>query len=153
MVRNKDNEAMIDALEAFETALATPVPPGELEPWSQSLWSSTKELDEPLRRQIDEVHRRDMDEIEEQDLELSPRLARLRQHDAENLKTFKQLRTRIRELAEAASRIEPDEKLVQDERVALVDEGLQFVIAVRRQEVALQTWLMESFDRERGTGD
>jgi hypothetical protein len=52
-----------------------------------------------------------------------------------------------------ATRAGADEKQVIDQQRALLDEGLRFVIDVRRQETAIRTWIEEAFDRDTGLGD
>ncbi len=40
-----------------------------------------------------------------------------------------------------------------DQQQKLLEEGLQFVMNVRRQETAIRTWTEEAFDRDTGLGD
>jgi hypothetical protein len=65
-------------------------------------------------------------------------------------KTFDQAVSRI---ATHVPKLEPDEEKAQQHVKKLVDEGMAFVARVRKQEVAIQTWFVEAFNRDRGAGD
>jgi hypothetical protein len=52
-----------------------------------------------------------------------------------------------------ADLIEPDERLAADAHAALIEKGLQLVIAARTQEEAISTWYVEAFARDRGDVD
>jgi hypothetical protein len=49
--------------------------------------------------------------------------------------------------------MEPDEAKAQPHIQKLVDTSVALVTRVRKQDVALQTWFAEAFNRERGGGD
>ena len=48
---------------------------------------------------------------------------------------------------------EPDEGRASESLGDLTRDGIEFVTQFRRHEVALQTWLVESFNRDLGTAD
>ncbi len=52
-----------------------------------------------------------------------------------------------------APEVEPDEGQANNHVQALIDEAMAFIMRARKQEVAVQTWYVEAFNRERGGGD
>jgi hypothetical protein len=141
------------ALAKLEKCLETPLVPGELELWVQQTKTAAQDVADLLDRQINDVHREQLAEIEQQDLELLSRVDELRQGDEQTRVLLRALQDRLIGLASRAARVEPDEKQAEGDLAAVVDMGLKFVIHARTQETALETWLAESFERDRGTVD
>ncbi len=56
-------------------------------------------------------------------------------------------------MAEHLPKLEPDEAKAQPHVQSLMDQSVALVARVRKQEVAVQTWFAEAFNRERGGGD
>jgi hypothetical protein len=59
----------------------------------------------------------------------------------------------VSRMAQHIPKMEPDEAKAQPHLQALSDQAVPFIARVRKQEVALQTWFAEAFNRERGGGD
>jgi hypothetical protein len=59
----------------------------------------------------------------------------------------------INNTTQQAPKLEPDEGKANDLLKDLIDAGLAFVTRVRKQEVAIQTWFFEAFNRDRGPVD
>jgi hypothetical protein len=59
----------------------------------------------------------------------------------------------VSQLSKRSERLEPDEGHARRALETIVDGGLKLVIRIRKQEVAISTWLMEAFDRDRGVAD
>lgn len=150
--RPLDDPELAEALGAFETALATPIVPGELEPWAETLQAKAKRLEPLLHRRIAD-HEKCFSQIEKADPELIKRVENLKSEDEEIHSEFQSLSERIASLAERAPDTEPGETVANRQVPELVDNGLAFVIRVRKQEVALRTWLVEAFQRDRGPVD
>jgi chromosome segregation ATPase len=148
-----DQREVHDALEVFETSLNTPVVSGELEDWTVALKSSWDRVQPAIQRQLDGPHRSQIKEIGKQDPELLPRVEQLKQEDEQIAQQLRNLSARIEKLSVYAPRIEPNEGKVQDDLTNLIEEGMALVNRVRKQEVGIQTWFMEAFNRDLGTGD
>lgn len=141
------------SLARLEECLETPLVPGELEAWIKTLRQAVGAFGPLFRRQVGEVHAAELSEIGSEDPELFGRVNELLHEDERNLQRFQFLERSIETLSELISEIEPDETRFKQHVDDLVEEGLQFVIAVRRQEVAIRTWLQEAFNRDRGDVD
>jgi hypothetical protein len=145
--------ALAEALGALETALETPMVPGELDGWAGALRDAAENLQPLLGRRITTAHRESFSQIEATDPELIRRVENLKTEDERIQRDFQALSDRIADLAARAPDAEPDEGTLDQQVSELVDEGLAFVIRLRKQEVALRTWLVEAFQRDRGPVD
>jgi seryl-tRNA synthetase len=146
-------EPLTDPLRRLETALDTPPVPGELRTWAGTLRKTFDETSQDILRQIDTVHRDQFQEIESQNSELLARVEHLREEDHKNREWCRSLAVQFAELESNAVRAGADEKQVMEQQQKLLDEGLRFVMNVRRQETAIRTWTEEAFDRDTGFGD
>jgi hypothetical protein len=142
-----------EALGAFETALETPLVPGELEAWAHAVRASAANLEPLIERRIASAHREQLAEIERTDPELIRRVEILEKEDEQICRDLECLRTLVAELDAAAPSVGPNEEHLNDQVSRLVDQGLAWVIRVHKQEVALRTWLVEAFERDRGAVD
>jgi hypothetical protein len=140
-------------LREFETCLETPFVPGELERWMDAVHSSWTRLSPALRDRFEREQPEMFEQIADDDPEMHDRVRELRLHNATVLELRSDLEARIPRLSERAQRVEPDEKRLDDELNGLVEDGLRFVIEARKQEVALRTWMLEAYERERGPVD
>lgn len=147
------NAELLDALMHLETALETPFVPGELEAWVTALNTAAKNVSPLLKHQIATVHAAEIKQIESEDKEMLQRVDDLRKTDADNLECLEKLSRAAGTLKEMALKIEPDETRFKEQLDDLVEDGLRFVICVRKQEVGLKTWLWEALARDRGVGD
>jgi hypothetical protein len=89
----------------------------------------------------------------EEDLELLPQIERLKAEDEAIERERERIGNMVERDAQHVPKLEPDEAKAQKHVQNLIDEGLAFVMRVRKQEVALETWLVEAFNRDRGTAD
>jgi hypothetical protein len=140
------------ALEALETALATPLVPGEHVAWTEALaekWTAAV----PLIRQRLEEHETQYAEMLEVDQEIFARVDLLRQEDqaiATDLDGLEPIFARLQAKTPVAER---DEARTERDRQAMVDGGIALVVRVRKHDIALQTWFAEAFNRDRGPVD
>lgn len=144
---------LLAALARLETSLETPIVPGELANWCQTARQECEEVDRLLRQQITAVHRDLLQQILREDPGLAARVDELRQADLRLLEQSEAVRASFERLCKAAAGMEPDEARLEGSPQEVVDEGLQFVLAVRKQETALTTWYVEAFERDRGVVD
>jgi hypothetical protein len=141
------------ALASFETSLATPVVSGELADWLDTLKKSWAVASANIHRAAERGHAAELEQIGSADPELLPRVEQLQAEDKaieQARHTFDQAMTRI---TTHAPKLEPDEEKAQQHVRKLVDEGMALVTRVRKQEVAIQTWFVEAFNRDRGAVD
>ena len=59
----------------------------------------------------------------------------------------------VQRMAEHVPKLAPDEDKAVRHTAKLVDGGVALVARVRKQEVAVQTWYSEAFNRDRGAVD
>ncbi len=153
MERITSDSELKTALAAFETALSTPILSGELAAWVAEVDKTWNEASAQIRGQLTRLHPRQYEEMAEEDQEILPQIERLKAEDeaiAEQCEHFDRMVGRD---AQHVPKLEPDEAKAQKHVQQLIDEGLDFVQRVRKQEVAVGTWLVEAFNRDRGTGD
>lgn len=153
MLRTEANSKMIDAVEQLEVSLQSPVVPGEMVGWAEAVRKAVIDLHTPLNEQFNLVHHQTIKQIEIEDPELAARAENLKNADDENMQQFERLLNRVDTLPERVSRAEPDEGSMESELQEIIDDGLQFVLSVRGQETAIDTWMNESVCRDRGAVD
>ena len=142
-----------EAVDRFETALLTPQVAGEVAAWADSLLQAWRGLTPLLCRRIDDVHRPQYKEIAREDPENLARVAHLKAEDEAILSCLEKLGVTINELSQCASILPREETPLQDATAGVVECGGKFLLKLKAQEVAVRTWLMEAFNRERGVGD
>jgi hypothetical protein len=147
------NAQLADALQTLEKRLETPIVPGELTSWANEAAAALRALERDLREQVEETHPRQYREIHRQDDGLARRVEQLQEQDGHLLELLVDVRRIADELKNNADQIEPDEALAADAHAALVEKGLQLVIAARMQEEAISTWYVEAFSRDHGDVD
>lgn len=141
------------ALAALEKALESPWIPGELESWAQEVLTQTEAFEPLLAQRMAARHEDLFGEIEQNDAELMRRVELMRGEDERIRAEFTEVLSRAARLAGKAGAIEPDERAVSDGVERFADEALALVIAIRKQELAVSTWLVESVARDRGPKD
>ncbi|MCI0332427.1 MAG: hypothetical protein L0228_04295 [Planctomycetes bacterium] len=141
------------ALTAFETCLATPIVSGELSDWLDRLGQSWAEASAQVGFEIEHRHPRQYEQIGKVDPELLPRVEQLQGEDEAIEADRNKLGQTVARTVEHAPKLEPDEEKAQQHTKKLVDDGTAFVARVRKQEVAVETWFVEAFNRDRGAGD
>jgi hypothetical protein len=149
----KPKEPLREELERLETSLDTPPVPGELANWASMLRKNVDVSAAAILHQIETVHPEQISEIEGQDLELQGRTRQLRETDIANMDWCNRLTKAFADFETAAARAGADEKQVIEQQQALLEDGLKFVTHVRKQEMAIRSWMQEAFERDTGSGD
>lgn len=147
------DSALKDALTSFETCLATPIISGELVDWLGGVNKSWAEVSGQIHYSVKHSHPRQFQEMGSADPELLPRIEQLQAEDVAMEVDRERLATAIKRSTEHVPKLEPDEEKAQQHTNKLVDEGMAFIARVRKQEVAIQTWFVEAFNRDRGAVD
>lgn len=146
-------DAMRNALEHFEVCVETPFIPGELERLSDATASALRDLRTALEAHYRRVHASDFGRMSEEDDESLPRIEELKREDQAILEEAAKLEAWIAALLPRVRAVTPDELRVRDQLADFMKRSLEFVMRVRKQEVAVRTWLGEAFTRDRGTVD
>jgi hypothetical protein len=154
LTRNQDTPppSIKPALEALETLFAAPMVPGEHVAWTESLTEQWSSLEPEIRQHLG-AHERQYKQMLEVDQEMFKRVELLRQEDqaiAAEVDALDELIDRLRLKTPIA---EPNEARTDKEREAVASGGLAFVMRLRKQEVAINTWFSEAFNRDRGPVD
>ena len=102
---------------------------------------------------VKHLHPRHYDEIAKQDPELLPRIDQLRAEDESIEQQREQLAQSIGRMGQHVPKMEPDEEKAHKHTKAIIDSGTAFLTQVRKQEVAVQTWYVEAFNRDGGAVD
>ena len=142
-----------DALGALESALATPVIAGELPQWCEVASHACNEMEICLKTAVRENHTPLIKEIFAIDPEQARHVDQLKQADVELQQHVAAFGQRLVELCDAAVVVEPDEQRIAERVEDTIKSGLDLVISVRRQEMALTTWHSEALKRDRGVVD
>jgi hypothetical protein len=152
----KENNPQNDlktAVANFETCLLTPIVSGELAAWVAEAEKSWVEASAQIHYHLKHLHPRQYDEISKQDPELLPRLELLKAEDEAIEQHREQISNGIARVSQHLPKMEPDEEKAQKHTKALVDDASAFLARVRKQEVAVQTWYVEAFNRDGGAVD
>ncbi len=147
------NTEFAEALERFQISLEIPVISGEMESWADCVRSAYRGLTPILHEHIRAVHRPIIKQISAEDPELLCQIAGVERGDNANLEAFDKLGQRIEQLPGLATKIEPDERRLEDHLNQLVKDGLELAMQLHKQETVLSTWHDESVFRDRGTVD
>jgi uncharacterized protein (DUF3084 family) len=150
---NYSDDDLKTALTKFETSLLSPTVSGELATWLEEVQKSWEEASAQIHYHVKHLHPRQFDEISKQDPELLPRIEQLQAEDAAIEQQRAQLSQSIGRVGQHAPKLEPDEEKAQKYTKTIVDHGTAFLTQVRKQEVAVQTWYVEAFNRDRGAVD
>ncbi len=150
--QNPDGD-LRDALDAFETSLDLPVVAGELDTWCEQVQAAWNVADPQLHRHLTQLHPRQLREIVEADAALASEVDKL-EHEGEALERDRSAIGRlVEELAAVAPRVEPDERKFADQTQRLMQLGVAFVARIKKQQVAIEAWYQEAFNRDHGVVD
>jgi hypothetical protein len=153
MTRLVENKALDEALCQLEYVLESPIVEGELPTWADELREAANRLGAQLSGEVRAQHEEQFQRIRKEDTDLLRRIEQLKLEDEALRKLHDEFSRGVDMLHDRAVRVEPHEGKLEPVVSKLVDAGLQLVIRIRKQERALMTWLVESFNRDRGVGD
>lgn len=141
------------ALDEFEASVETPFVPGEMEHWIEAVASAWERLLPLVKSVLTNRHPQLYAEIQREDQGLLRRIEQMRQQDAELEAAIIEVGQRIPTLKSSISHIEPDEAKLTPMLETFVNDALNLVISIRKQEQAVRTWFLEALERDRGTVD
>jgi hypothetical protein len=142
-----------DRLEHLERALESPVIPGEVEGWADAVRTEALFFDGLLRERAVRERHDAFAQITEDDRAFVRQVEQMRVEEAAIRTAYDDFLDEVRTLAEAAPRLEPDEATLNKSIDRVRDHGLELVIRVRTQELAISTYLQEAGMRDRGEVD
>ena len=150
---SEDDASRRAVLEQLEACLETPFVPGELETWLDAVVAALGELGPTLHDRIKRRHRLEFEQIAREAPALQRAVEQLSREDGEIAEIHNSLTSRAVQLAAKAASAGVDEGLVGPDAARFVDDGLWFVVRVRKQDMAIRTWLAESINRETPAAD
>jgi hypothetical protein len=145
--------AFKSAVDDFERSLLRPLLSGELPNWVKEVHQDWREAASHIHYQIKHQHPRQYEEIAQQDPELLPRIDLLKREDAAIEVERETINQAVDRVAEHLPKLEPDEGKAEKFTKPLIDDGMAFIARVRKQVIAVQTWYIEAFNRDRGAVD
>lgn len=154
MSTNTDHlQELRNKLLEFETCLETPIISGEMEPWAEAASESFATMRSLLTEQILHVHPTHYRQMFEEDPALERHIEQLKQEDEalqKELGVVGQLLQQVHAPLQADPR---RETFAGFDAGDLIKTGIALVIRARTQLTAIDTWLNEAFQRERGNVD
>lgn len=148
-----NNADLLETVAKLETTLETPVIPGELRSWTKEVQDALVEVKPWLKKAIEKQHPEKLGTISREDPELMRRVTQLEEQDGALLEQFQEMENAIEALRSHAEKVGIDEAKLDPQARACTDQGLALVLAIRKQEVAIETWEMEALTRDRGVAD
>jgi len=174
-------EQIEESLKEFEERVSVPLVPGELESWLDEVKTAWQSLWPQLQVQTQYIHAKEFAQIAEEDPELSCRVREMREEDTgimaqsdEVADQIKYIETRLeggmaepdldeKKLQPGTTEPKPNVGDFNDEGAMetalkqnvdqLVTASLALVSRIRKQEVAVRTWLVEAYTRDKGVMD
>ena len=140
------------ALAQWEKTVDVPTLAGEIEAWCQEALTELESVQAIFGRNLD-GHEAEYSQILKADMGLAPRVEELRAQDGQLRRKLEDVRAMLRRYASRGSRPARTSEEPVAEAGALRESILDFIVHCRAHEAELQTWLVESFYRDRGEGD
>ena len=142
-----------ERVTAFEEALATPFGSGDMADWAGKVEQAAQGLLHVLRDELPPLRQQQFDTMLGEDPALEPRVNEIRECDAENLAHLERLHKQLGTVAGQADMRQEAETALHDRVEKITETGLHLVVEVRKQNTAVDTWIQEAFQRDRGVGD
>ena len=147
------NDQLKDALERLEYAAESPVVPGESVAWLQSLLNALRQVSCSYHVQVRSAHEDQFEAIGIEDPALFARVEKMREEDKAIVREVDRCAANLRNLLEFREGEPDNEEAALQRAPDLAHDVLVLVIRIRKQEVALTTWLQEALQRDRGRAD
>lgn len=151
--RCMNDELYHNALESLAVSLATPVISGRLSNWVDSVDGSLRNFLLRWLERRDVVYQQLLEQIGNEDSDLLPRVDSLRNENAEITAMGQEVAQLAADIVSRIPHLEPSDSSLTSSVEQLSSTGLDWLARVRKQDVAMQTWQNEAFNRDRGVGD
>jgi len=142
-----------ESLARLETAFSTPLVPGEVQSWVRVVADALEDVESLFRKQVEYIHQLQFARIELDDPALVERVEELKRKDHQLIVDLQKLGVRFAALRKRTAQLSGDESRVEKDVASLAQAGLTFIVNVRGQQTAVQTWILESINRDRGVVD
>jgi hypothetical protein len=153
MTQTNSETELREALASFETCIATPIVSGELSDWADTVQKAWSDASAKVYYHVKHLHPRQYQEISNEDPALFQQVELLKAEDEAIEREREKLNQSVTRVATHVPKLEPDEGKANNQIQTLIEESMAFIMRARKQEVAVQTWYVEAFNRERGGGD
>jgi hypothetical protein len=151
--QSPEEQSLEAELKRLETALVTPLVPGELDRWVGEAQQAATAVQPALESFTRDVLHAQYAEIGKSDPELLPRVEALIEEDRQLLADLQKVLAALAEIVSKLPQARKDENLIQPELDQAEKVGTRFVVRVRKQMIAAGTWLDEALFRDRGPVD
>ena len=142
-----------ERVTAFEESLSTPFSSGDMADWAGKVEQAAQALLQVLRDELPPLRQQQFDTMLGEDPALEPRVNEIRESDAENVTHLERLHKQLATVAGQADVRQEAETALHDRVQKITEAGLHLVVEVRKQNTAVDTWIQEAFQRDRGVGD
>ena len=139
-----------ELLQKLERQLETPIIPGELRSWLEAVEQCCHEVCPILRQHINEVHPQEYKLIKRDADNLLRRVEQMKKEDSDILTELAMQERAVANLHQLAARAEPNELKAEEHVKNFVRDALMFIIRIRTQERAIETWVQEAEFRDNG---
>jgi len=142
-----------DRVTSFEESLSTPFASGEMADWAAKVKEAAESLLHVLRDDLPPLRQQQFDTMLGEDPALEPRVNEIRTCDSENVAHLERLHKQLHTVAGQADVRQEAETALHERVQKLTEAGLHLVVEVRKQNTAVDTWIQEAFQRDRGVAD
>ena len=137
-------------LQRMERQLETPIIPGELRMWLENVCQMCSELCPVLRQQIAQAHPLQYKQIKRDGDNLLRRVEQMQKEDSDILAELAVMERAVSQICQMVEKAEPNEARYEEHVKSFTHDALQFIIRVRTQERAIETWVQEAEFRDNG---
>src|SRR5262249_9808638 len=116
----------------------------------QTAWNRAEPV---MVHEVRDLQRAQIEQIGQQEQELFARMELLKSESDAILEQMEALKQDIGRLGRKAPQVGFQENRAEPDFRMIVDKGTEFVTRMRKQHIAVRTWLMEAFNRVQGPGN
>ena len=149
----EQTETLEQILHDLETAVGTPIVPGELQRWCRPVatlfGSLIRQFEDHVRHNHGDTYR----SIEREDAEMLGRVGLLKKKDEQFGRRIAELNKALRTAKIKTAVVGANEGAVMPDIQAFIRTTQMLIVDIRQQEIALRTWLQEAVNRDRGIAD
>jgi len=147
------NHALEETLAKLETALLSPVVSGELKGWFTTVREAASTFALDWTRYLNTVLHAEYKQIVQTDPELSSSVEKMIRNDQTLLDKLAKFHEDLHTLEQRAEQLEWQENKLAAERQRLEETGIALIVQIKKQRATAETWVAESYYRDRGVKD
>jgi hypothetical protein len=152
-VVTSEHALLDETLNRLETALLTPAVSGELQSWIANVRQAAVTFAMDWTRYLHTIIHEQYHEIAKNDPEMSTAIEKMIATDRQLLDELAKFHESVRDLEARAANVQWNEGKLAAERQQLEDAGICLIVHIKKQRIAAETFLSESFYRDRGVKD